>query len=68
MNKSWNNGEKALVSTHRGRKGSQETLGTPMSRASMKADKRRAERRVRQAAQLEIKEARDEPTNQSDPE
>ena len=57
MNKSWNNGEKALVSTHRGRKGSQETLGTPMSRASMNAEKRRAERRARQAARREIDEA-----------
>lgn len=67
MNKTWNNGEKALVPTHRGRRGSQETLGTPMSRASMKAEKRRAERRARQAARREIKEARDEETNPHQP-
>jgi len=67
MNKTWNNGEKAFVSTHRGRKGSQKTLGTSASRASMKAEKRRAERRVRQAARREIKEARDEETNPHQP-
>ena len=56
MNKTWNNGEKAFVSRHRGRTGSQETWGTSCSRASMNAQARRAEKKVRQAAKVAIRD------------
>tara|TARA_Y100000296_G_C5071914_1_gene205322 strand:- start:540 stop:719 length:180 start_codon:yes stop_codon:yes gene_type:complete len=56
MKRRYNNGEKAFVPAHRGRKGAQKTFGTSMSRTSMKVEKRRHERKFRMTKKADILE------------